>query len=158
MLHFVFLSEFIKVFTPYIRKSLLFVLDPFECMFLNSMVVLTLCLLILFYKIVVEDHNPIITAKRYASMDLKQFLFALLIGIATIIASMIVLSFDKYYNTPLINSMLFKIVSVTLLLFTGVTFFNETYSYKQVLGCLFVIVGGVLIFHKETTVYFSQPY
>ena len=156
MLQFVFLSEFIKVFTPYIRKSLLFTLEPFECMFLNSMIVLTLCGLLLLYKVVFANHRVAVTVKKYANLDLKHMVMALLVGISTVIASMVILTFDKHYNTPLINSMLFKIVSVFLLLFIGTTVFNESYSYKQILGIVFVIIGGVLVFYKDGAVYMQR--
>lgn len=156
MIHFVFFSEFVKVFTPYIRKPLLLTMEPFECMFLNSIVVLILCLLLLLFKVVFKKHNPKDTIKKFSSMNIAHIGLALLIGIATIIASMTILTFDKHYNTPLINSMLFKIVSVILLIITGVTLFNEKYSYKQILGLIFVIIGGVLVFYKNGTVYITR--
>jgi drug/metabolite transporter (DMT)-like permease len=83
------------------------------------------------------------------SMDLKNIVLALLIGLATVFASIVLLTFDKYYNTPLINSMIFKIVSVLLLLFTGIVFFNEKYGVSQLFGLVLVIIGSALIFQKN---------
>ena len=89
-------------------------------------------------------------------MDLKHIVLALLIGLATVFASIVVLTFDKYYNTPLINSMIFKIVSVFLLLFTGIVFFNEKYGLSQLFGFIFVIIGCALIFHKNYSLQKTQ--
>lgn len=149
MIHFVFFSEFVKVLTPYIRKNLLLTLEPFECLFLNSIVVLCLCFILLGYKILAEEHKMANTAQKFANLSYAQYVFALLIGMATVLASMVVLTFDKHYNTPLINTTIFKIASVIMLLFVGVVIFKERYDYKQIIGLFLVIIGGVLVFHKS---------
>jgi drug/metabolite transporter (DMT)-like permease len=89
------------------------------------------------------------TVQKFSSLSNTQYVFALLIGMATVLASMVVLTFDKHYNTPLINTTIFKIVSVIMLLFVGVVVFKERYDYKQIIGIMLVIVGGVLVFHKS---------
>jgi len=149
MIQLVFFSEFVKVLTPYIRKSLLMTLEPFECLFLNSIVVLCLCLILIGYKMLVENHKMSNTVQKFSSLSNTQYVFALLIGMATVLASMVVLTFDKHYNTPLINTTIFKIASVIMLLFVGVVVFKERYDYKQIIGIMLVIVGGVLVFHKS---------
>ena len=147
MIHFVIFSECIKVFTPYIRKHVLLTLDPAECLFLNAIIVLLLCGIVFLYKIGFDDHKMAMTMKRYKTLTTTQILFALFIGVATIISSMVVLTMDKNYNTPLINNMLFKIISVFLLLLTGVFFFREKYNYKQIIGITMIVIGGVLLFY-----------
>lgn len=86
---------------------------------------------------------------KYKSLSLTQVLFALTIGIITIISSLLVLNLDKYYNTPLINSMLLKLLSAGLLLLTGIFIFKEKYNYKQLLGLFLAVIGGLLLFCKD---------
>jgi drug/metabolite transporter (DMT)-like permease len=85
---------------------------------------------------------------KYNSLTLIQIVFILAIGLVTIISSMVVLNLDKYYNTPLINSMLLKIMSAVLLLFTGIFIFKEKYNYKQIIGLFLAVVGVLLMFNK----------
>ena len=157
MIHFVVFSECIKVFTPYVRKYILIVMDPAECLFLNAIIVLLLCGAFFAYKVGFDDHKLEHTFKKYQSMTPMQILFAGWIGVATVISSMVVLTMDKHYNTPLINNMLFKVISVILLLLTGIVFFKEHYNYSQLLGMMMMILGGVLVFyHGEGSTLLSK--
>jgi len=97
----------------------------------------------------IDDHKIINTTRKFANLSYLQYVFALLIGMATVLASMVVLTFDKHYNTPLINTTIFKIASVIMLLFVGVVIFKEKYDYKQIIGLFLVIIGGVLVFRKS---------
>jgi drug/metabolite transporter (DMT)-like permease len=56
---------------------------------------------------------------------------------------------DKYYNTPLINSLLNKGFATILLLLVGVFIYNERYNYKQVFGIFLIIIGLFLTSCKE---------
>ena len=147
MIHFVVFSECIKVFTPYIRKYLLTNMDPIECVLLNCIVVFLLCFAVFAFKYFTEKHRIETTMNRYAEMTTLQVFFAVWIGIATIISSMVVLTMDKHYNTPLINNMLFKVISVILLLLTGIVIFKENYDFNQLFGIAMIICGGGLLFY-----------
>jgi drug/metabolite transporter (DMT)-like permease len=124
-------------------------MDPEECLFLNAMVVLLLCGIYFVYKVGFDDHKIEHTFKKYQSMTPMQILFAGWIGLATVISSMVVLTMDKHYNTPLLNNMLFKVISVILLLITGIIFFKEHYNYRQMFGMIMMILGGVLVFYHS---------
>jgi len=147
MIHFVVFSECIKVFTPYVRKYILTEMDPIECVLLNCLIVFLLCFAVFAFKYATESHSMETTFKRYSDMTPLQIFFAIWIGIATIISSMVVLTMDKHYNTPLINNMLFKVISVFLLLLTGVVIFKERYDFNQILGIVMIICGGGLLFY-----------
>jgi len=159
MIHFIVFSECLKVFTPYIRKGLLISMEPVECLFLNSIIVFILCAVFLSYKVLMNDHSMETTFKRYTTMSYLQMLFAILVGIATILSSMVVLTMDKHYNTPLINNMVFKVVSVILLVFIGVILFNESYNYYQLLGIFLVVFGsGLLFYHGKDSLKFKKEH
>ena len=159
MIHFIVFSEFLKIFTPYVRKGLLINMEPVECLFLNSIVVFILCSIFLSYKVLMNDHSMETTFKKYTTMNYWQMLFALLVGIATILSSMVVLTMDKHYNTPLINNMAFKVISVVLLVLIGVILFNESYNYLQLFGISLVVVGGSLLFyHSKDSLKFKKEH
>lgn len=146
MIHFIVASEFIKVLTPYVRKYILTTLDPSECLLLNAVIVLVMSIAYLVYRLVFQDYKIRHSIDKIAEFTPLQFLFAGWIGLATVLSSMVVLTMDKHYNTPLINSMLFKTISIALLLLTSILVFKETYNYRQIFGLALTFVGIILIF------------
>ena len=147
MIHFIVLSEFLKIFNPYVRKTILIQMDPAEFLLLNSIIVFLICVSLFVYKIANEDHKMGVTIKRYRSMSFVQVLFSLWIGLATALSGMVILTMDKHYNTPLINNMIFKFSSVILLVLTGVIIFKEKYNFQQLLGIALIVIGGILLFY-----------
>lgn len=149
MFPFVVLTGVLKTFSPYLRKSILLSLDPHDYLFLNTFIIFIFSLVYLIYKIFFEKLDMSKMFIKYKSLSLTQIVFTLIIGIITIISSLLVLNLDKYYNTPLINSMLLKLLSAGLLLLTGIFIFNEKYNYKQLLGLVLAVIGGLLLFCKD---------
>jgi drug/metabolite transporter (DMT)-like permease len=148
MIHFVIISELVKVFIPYIRKSVLSLLEPFEFLLLNAFVIFLLSLFYLIYMIIFRNHSVSSTISKLSEFDHWHVGSMTLLGVATLFTTIIVLTMDKHYNTPLLNSMLFRTVSVVLLLITGVVIFEEMYTHKQVVGLIFALVGIGLIYQE----------
>lgn len=149
MFPFIVLTGVLKTFSPYLRKNILMALDPHDYLFLNTFIIFIFTAIYLIYKIFIENHDIEKMVMRYKSLSLTQIMFALLIAIVTILSSLVVLNLDKYYNTPLINSMLLKLMSAVLLLLTGIFIFKENYNYKQIIGLLLAVIGGILLFCKD---------
>lgn len=149
MFPFVVLTGVLKTFSPYLRKNILLALDPHDYLFLNTFIIFSFTSVYLLYKILFENHDIGKMVMRYKSLSVNQMIFALLIAIVTILSSLVVLNLDKYYNTPLINSMLLKLLSAGLLLLTGVFIFKESYNYKQIIGLVLAVIGGMLLFCKD---------
>lgn len=157
MIHFIFAAECAKLLTPFAREHLLVDLDPSECFLMNAVIVLVLIFIYLGYRVAYHDHKFDMTVKKIRNFSTMQILFAFLVGCTTVLSSMVVLTMDKHYNTPLVNSMLFKIVSIVLLLLIGVVFFKETYSYRQILGLIMAFFGGALIFTTDDGITTIKP-
>jgi drug/metabolite transporter (DMT)-like permease len=155
MIHFIFASEFVKVLIPYIRRYLLAALEPIECLLLNSVVVMMLAIFYLVYRIAFHGHNLKHTFNKISNLTLAQYVFAAIIGLTTVLSSMLILTMDKHFNNPLVNSVLFKFVSIVLLFTAVVVVFKEEYNYMQIIGLFMVIAGGFLIFsgHKGFNVF-----
>jgi drug/metabolite transporter (DMT)-like permease len=149
MLQLILLTGTLKTFSPYLRKNILLTLDPHDYLFLNTFVIFIFTLIYLLYKIFFQNHDVNEMIKKYNSLTVIQVIFILMMSLVTICSSIIVLNLDKYYNTPLINSMLLKIMSAVLLLFTGIFIFKEKYNYKQIFGLLLAVVGVLLMFNKS---------
>lgn len=149
MIPFVIFTGVLKTLNPYLRKNILLSLDPHDYLFLNTFIIFIFSMMYLIYKIFFEKHDIVKMFVKYKSLTLTQIIFALLIGIVTIFSSLVISNLDKYYNTPLINSMILKLLSAILLLLSGVFLFNEKYNYKQIIGLVLAIVGGILLFCKD---------
>ena len=149
MIPFVIFTGVLKTFNPYLRKNILLSLDPHDYLFLNTFIIFIFSMMYLIYKIFFDNHDIVKMFVKYKSLTLTQIIFALLIGIVTIFSSLVISNLDKYYNTPLINSMILKLLSAILLLLSGVFLFNEKYNYKQIIGLVLAIVGGILLFCKD---------
>ena len=149
MIPFVIFTGVLKTFNPYLIKNILLSLDPHDYLFLNTFIIFIFSMMYLIYKIFFDKHDIVKMFVKYKSLTLTQIIFALLIGIVTIFSSLVISNLDKYYNTPLINSMILKLLSAILLLLSGVFLFNEKYNYKQIIGLVLAIVGGILLFCKD---------
>jgi drug/metabolite transporter (DMT)-like permease len=151
MFAFIVATSILKTLNPYLRKNILLTLDSHEYLFLNTFIIALLALLFLFYKIFFTNHDIETMINKYKSLTLLQIVFALLIGIVTISSSFLIINLDKYYNTPLVNSLFLKIASSILLLVIGIIIFKERYNYIQILGVILAIIGICLIFCKDQT-------
>jgi len=149
MFQLILLTGVLKTFSPYLRKNILLTLDPHDYLFLNTFVIFIFTLIYLLYKIFFHNHDVKEMVTKYNSLTVIQVIFILMMSLVTICSSIIVLNLDKYYNTPLINSMLLKIMSAVLLLFTGIFIFKEKYNYKQIFGLFLAVIGVLLMFNKS---------
>jgi drug/metabolite transporter (DMT)-like permease len=149
MFQLILLTGVLKTFSPYLRKNVLLTLDPHDYLFLNTFVIFIFTLIYLLYKIFFQNHDVKEMVTKYNSLTVIQVIFILMMSLVTICSSIVVLNLDKYYNTPLINSMLLKIMSAVLLLFTGIFIFKEKYNYKQIFGLFLAVIGVLLMFNKS---------
>jgi len=133
---------------PYFRKHVLMTLDSHELFFINSIVIFTLVIFWGLYKYVFEKTvNKSI--ENYKKLSLSQMGAILMICILSIFSTIFVYEFDKYYNTPLINFIFSKFVSVIALIAVGIFIFKEKYSWKQIFGIILAIVGIYFVTDKE---------
>jgi drug/metabolite transporter (DMT)-like permease len=72
----------------------------------------------------------------------------LVIAIITVVSGLLMFELDKNYNTPLINSMFMKSMSMIALVCVGVFVFKENYKMHQYIGISLVLCGMYLISQK----------
>jgi drug/metabolite transporter (DMT)-like permease len=71
-----------------------------------------------------------------------------ILAIITVVSGLLMFKLDKNYNTPLINSMFMKAMSMIALVCVGVFVFKENYKMHQYIGVFFVLCGMFLISQK----------
>lgn len=138
----------LKSMNPYFRKHVLITLDSHELFFINSIIIFTLVIFWGLYKYIVEKtvHKSI---ENYRKLSFTQMGSIFMICILSIISTIFVYEFDKYYNTPLINFIFSKFVSVIALIAVGIFIFKEKYKWKQIFGIILAIVGIYFVTDKD---------
>jgi drug/metabolite transporter (DMT)-like permease len=134
----------IKSINPYFRKHILNILDSHDLLFINSFFISVVVFIIFLYKLFFDKKSLNNIAENYRKLTLSHYLCIIIISIFTVSSSLLLYEFDKKYNTPLMNSMFLRCISILALFFTGYFFFKEQYNWKQILGLIFIIIGVFL--------------
>lgn len=141
MYFFVGITSILKTFTPYFRKHILNSLESHEYLFLNTFLVSFFVLLYFLYKFLFHDKSLDKLIDKIHNLTILEVIYFLLIAFITVSSSIVIINFDKYYNTPLLNSLLIKGLAAILLIMVGVFIYKEKYNYKQLFGIFLTIVG-----------------
>lgn len=140
----------LKTCVPYFRKHILNTLSSLELVFLNTFFIFILVSSILLYSIFVSKsinmHNMF---KNYKKLELTQIIALIAIAFLTVSSSFIINEFDKNYNTPLMNTLFVRGISLIFVIGVGIFLFEEKYNWKQILGILFTISGLILLSQKH---------
>ena len=144
--HIVGLS-LIDISRPYLRKQLLQTLNPLEYMFLNTFLINAL--LIMYFSYIFVNQKQIIDSAviQYNRLSVKQLCSITVSSVSTVASSIILLDFDKKYNTPAVNNIIIKSSSIIVVFFIGYIFFQETYSMKQIVGIVTMVTGFCVIIY-----------
>ena len=130
---------------PYVRQHVLRSLDPHDYMFLNSLFITLFVLIYFGYKCVFQDHS---VKKIYSTcMDLSwsQMCALIILSLLTVISSLVFFNVEKYFNTPFINNVLLRALSMIALFLVGVFVFEERYHPSHIVG-IGLTVAGILVF------------
>ncbi len=144
MYPFIFGLTIIKSINPYFRKHLLNILDSHDLLFINSFFISLIVFFVFLYKLFFDKKSLKTIAENYKKLTLSHYICILLISILTVSSSLLLYEFDKKYNTPLMNTMFIRCISILALFFTGFFLCKEQYNWKQILGLVFIIIGFFL--------------
>ena len=130
---------------PYFRKHVLNTLEPRDYLFLNSLVISAFIFLYFLYTYIFD--NPVIqrTYKNCCNMTSTQMFALVLLGLFTVVSSLVLFNVEKNFNTPTINHVLLKALSLVALFAVGVFIFKEAYSAYHLLGLGVTITGIVIL-------------
>jgi len=87
--------------------------------------------------------------KNYKKLELTQIIALIIIAFLTVSSSFIINEFDKNYNTPLMNTLFVRGISLIFVIGIGIFLYEEKYNWKQILGVFFTISGLILLFQKD---------
>jgi drug/metabolite transporter (DMT)-like permease len=70
------------------------------------------------------------------------------LSVVTVVSSLLVLYFDKYFNTPFVNNILLKGFSIIVLFLVGIFIFEEGYHVSHLLGIGMTIAGIMILLYN----------
>jgi drug/metabolite transporter (DMT)-like permease len=135
---------------PYFRKHVLNTLDPHDFLFINALFIALFIGLFFMYTYFFENHVVKKTYKNCCNLTTTQIFSIIIIAIFTVFSSFLMIDLDKSYNTPFLNYILIKALSMVALFLVGVLFFSEMYSLKQILGIMLTMSGIFILFSEPT--------
>jgi drug/metabolite transporter (DMT)-like permease len=149
MYFFLALITFLKTFSPYLRKHILDSLESHEFLFLNTFFVSLFVFLYFIYKFLFNETFLQEFVEKIRELTILQVVYFAIIAFITIASSIVIINLDKYFNTPLINSLMTKALAAILLLFVSIFIYQEKYNIKQMFGIFLTLVGLFLISCKK---------
>jgi len=130
---------------PYFRKHVLNTLEPEDYLFLNSFIISTVIFGYFLYTYCFNNHVVQRTYKNCCSMTYTQIGALVLLGVFTAVSSLFLFNVEKNFNTPAVNHVLLKALSLLGLFAAGVFIFNESYTTNHLLGIGVTITGIVIL-------------
>ena len=127
---------------PYCRKHLINSLETHEFMFLNTIIISIIIISYLLYKkTCIND-----LYYKYTSLNFTQIASIVLLSMITVFGTLMKLNMDKENNgsSTFMNGLLVKGVTSATIIFIGMAFFNEKYTWKTWLS-IFMIAGGIYL-------------
>jgi len=149
MYFFLAIITFLKTFSPYLRKHILDYLESHEFLFLNTFFVSLFVFLYFIYKFLFHDTFLVDFTDKIKELTILQVIYFTILAFITITSSIVIINLDKYFNTPLINSLFSKSLAGILLLFVSIFIYQEKYNIKQIFGIFLTVVGVFLISCKK---------
>jgi drug/metabolite transporter (DMT)-like permease len=145
MYFFLAITQLLKTFNPYFRKHILQTLESHEYLFIYTIFVGFFVFLFFLYKTIFHEKSFDQLIDKVQNLSFLQFIYFAIIAFVTISSSIVLITMDKYYNTPLINGLLTKVIAAILLMCVGIFLFEEKYNYQQIFGIFLTIAGLYLV-------------
>jgi drug/metabolite transporter (DMT)-like permease len=145
MYHYIIGITVFDLLRPYFRKHVLKDLHSHEFLFLNTLSILFIILVYFLYEYFFDRKFLHRTYENCKNLNCWQFVSLLLVSLLTVSSTVLLLKLDKMHNTPAVNNILLKSVSLILLFFVGIALFREQYSAKQILGIIITILGVLIL-------------
>lgn len=139
------LSTLIGGVRPYVRKHILNGIDPSDYLFLNSLCITAFILLYFGYLCFYDKYSITHVYSKCCSLSYTQIGAIVILAAFTVLSSVMLFNLEKYFNTPAMNHMMLKAVSLVMLFVVGVIVFNENYSMIHMAGIGLTLVGVILL-------------
>jgi len=126
---------------PYCRKHVINSLEAVEFALLNTIVIGA----ILLGYIVISKKSIKDICSKYYSLTWTQLISLIALSVITVTGTILKLTHDKTSNPTLTNGLIVKGITSLIIIVVGITFYNETYTWKTWLGIATISLGLYLL-------------
>jgi drug/metabolite transporter (DMT)-like permease len=126
---------------PYCRKHVINSLEAVEFALLNTIVIGA----VLLGYIIVSKKSIKEICTKYYSLTWTQLISIIALSIITVTGTILKLTHDKTSNPTLTNGLIVKGITSLIIIVVGITFYNETYTWKTWLGIATISLGLYLV-------------
>jgi drug/metabolite transporter (DMT)-like permease len=126
---------------PYCRKHVINSLEAVEFALLNTIVIGA----ILLGYIVMSKKSIKDICVKYYSLTWTQLISLIALSIITVTGTILKLTHDKTSNPTLTNGLIVKGITSLIIIVVGITFYNETYTWKTWMGIATISLGLYLL-------------
>jgi multidrug transporter EmrE-like cation transporter len=131
--------SFLKTFSPYMRNHIMEGIAPWEFMFINSVLIGTICFV---YSYVHKKEK----LSNLLNLTPIQIGAALVLSVLAVVSGLFYLSMEK--DNVLTTSFLWRGIGTAVFVATGILLFNEKLEWHQILGIVAVVAGSLLVAHE----------
>ena len=130
---------------PYIRKHVYATLEPIDFMFVNALLIALF--MVVYFGYICLFHDEIIqrTYTNCCRLSGTQIAGLLLLAFFTVVSSLMFFNLEKNFNTPAINNVTLKALSMIALFLVGYIVFEESYHSGHLLGIVLTVAGLVVL-------------
>jgi len=130
---------------PYFRKHVLNTLESREFLFVNAFFISLAMATYFIYVYFFEKHVIQRAYKNCCRLSWTQAGALILLAIFTVCSSFLIIDLDKRFNTPFLNYIIIKAISMIALLLVGIFLFEENYDAKTMTGILLTASGIIIL-------------
>ena len=134
-------SGVINSIKPYCRKHVINSLDECEFALLNTVIIG----IILFGYTIYSNKSVGDIGHKYCNLSSTQMISIVTLSAITVIGTLLKLSFDKKNSPTFTNGIIVKGITSAIVIFIGILFYNEMYTWKTWIGILSISGGLYLI-------------
>ena len=141
-------SIILKTIDPYYRRHLTSEsLKPADYMYLETFIYTFVLIIFVIFRYFYNKNETIETYKNLKNVEIKDVVFLFIISFFFIYSTLMVYE-NEHKESAFINSVLLRGGTLVGILVVGILFYKEKYTWTQILGIIFSLLGIYLLLYK----------
>ena len=147
-MYHIFGSILLKTIDPYYRRHLTTnSLNPQDYLYLETFIYTFILVIFVIFKYFYNKNEAVETFKNLQNIELKHLIFMVIISVFFIYSTIMIYE-NEHTNTAFMNNILLRGGTLIGILLVGIIFYKEKYTWKQIIGIVFTLVGIYLLMNK----------
>jgi drug/metabolite transporter (DMT)-like permease len=139
------LSVLLKIFDPYYRRHIISnTLNAKDYIYLESFIYFFILIIFILFDYFYDKKQIIETFNNYKNIKIRDIIILICITIFWVYTS-IKLYENEHKNTAFMNSVILRGAPLIGILLVGILIYEEKYTWKQIVGIFFTIIGIFLL-------------